>query len=254
MKKSLITIAGFDPSAGAGILLDLKVFAAFGFHGAAVLTAVTIQDTRRVRDVVPLPARLVKDQFSTLARDIDIAGIKVGMAGSGENLAAIAEILGAARGIPKVVDPVFRSSSGARLLDAAAVPGFLAEIRGKASVITPNLEEARRLTGRRVSDVAGMKRAAEEIYALGRIPCLIKGGHLGGDPVDLLYDGKAFVLFGRPRIRKDMHGTGCLLSAAILASLAKGKPLVRACEQAAGFVEKAIRKSARVGRGKPVFS
>jgi hydroxymethylpyrimidine/phosphomethylpyrimidine kinase len=254
MKKTLLTIAGFDPTAGAGVLLDLKVFAAFGFHGTAALTAVTVQDTKRVRRIVPLPARLMKDQVSVLARDIDLVGLKVGMAGSRENLAAIAGILGAARGIPKVVDPVFRSSSGAGLLDPAAVPEFLAAIRGKASLVTPNLDEGGRLVGRRLSDVAGMKRAAEEIYGLGRMPCLIKGGHLEGDPVDLLYDGRSFTLFGRRRLRKEMHGTGCLLSAAILAGLAKGRSLSRACEQASEFVEQAIRASSRVGRGRPIFA
>lgn len=255
MKKSLITIAGFDPSGGAGALLDLRAFAAHGFHGAAVLTAVTVQNTARVAGVTALPPRLVRGQFAALARDIHCAGIKVGMLGTRDNLAEVARILGSARGIPKVVDPIFRSSSGADLLAPAAVPDFLAALRGRASLLTPNLEEAGRLTGRRkrIEDVAVMKRAAEEIFEHGRIPCLVKGGHLEGDPVDVLYDGSRFALLGRRRVRKEAHGTGCLLSAAILAGLARGKSLVLACEAGAAFVEAALREAARVGKGRPVF-
>jgi len=254
MKKTLLTIAGFDPSAGAGVLLDLKVFAAFGFHGTAALTAVTVQDTARVRRVVPLPSRLVRDQVSALRSDIELAGIKVGMAGTRENLAAVARILGAARGIPSVVDPVFRATSGAWLLEGRAISDFLALLRGKASLLTPNLDEARRLTGRRVADLAGMKLAAGEIFERGRVPCLIKGGHLKGNPLDLLYDGKTFAVFGRPRMGKDVHGTGCLLSAAILAGLARGLSLQEACRRASAFVQRAIRGSVRIGGGRPLFA
>ena len=253
MKKSLLTIAGFDPSGGAGVLLDIRTFAALGFHGAAVLTAVTVQNTARVHDAVPLPASLVADQFEVLAGDLAFAGIKVGMVGSRDNVAAVAKILRAVRGKPRVVDPVFRASSGAPLLEGEAIPEFLPAIRGQATVLTPNLEEAGRLVGRRVTDAAGMRAAAEEIYDLGRIPCLIKGGHLAGDPVNLLFDGKACALFGRPRIRKDVHGTGCLFSAALLGYLAKGKTLVKACDLATDYTAEAIRKAVRVGRGRPIF-
>jgi len=254
MKKSLLTIAGFDPSAGAGALLDLKVFGRLGFHGAAVLTAVTVQNTVRVHEMVPLPAGLVADQFEVLAGDIDFAGLKVGMAGLRDNVAAIAKILRAGRARPRVIDPVFRASSGAALLEGDAVPEFLPAIRGQATVLTPNLEEAGRLVGRPIADVAGMREAAEEIYDLGRIPCLIKGGHLVGDPINLLFDGKTWAIFGRPRIRKDVHGTGCLFSAALLAYLAKGKALIKACELATDFTAQAIQAAVRVGRGRPIFA
>jgi hydroxymethylpyrimidine/phosphomethylpyrimidine kinase len=253
MKKILLSVAGFDPSAGAGILLDLKVFGRLGFQGTAVLTAITVQNTVRVHEVVPLPAGLVADQFEVLAGDMDFAGLKIGMAGSRDNLAGIAKILRAGRGRPRVVDPVFRSSSGAPLLDSDAVPDFLPAIRGEATILTPNLEEAGRLTGCRVTDVEGMRAAAEKIYDLGRIPCLVKGGHLAGSPVNLLFDGKTCALFGRPRIRKVVHGTGCLFSAALLGYLARGKALVKACELATDFTAQAIREAVRPGRGRMIF-
>ena len=253
MKKILLSIAGFDPSAGAGTLLDLKVFGRLGFQGAAVLTAITVQNTVRVHEVVPLPAGLVADQFEVLAGDMDFTGLKIGMAGSRDNLAGIAKILRAGRGMPRVVDPVFRASSGAPLLETDAVPEFLPAIRGQATVLTPNIEEAERLTGRRIADVESMRAAAEEIFDLGRVPCLVMGGHLAGDPVNLLFDGKTTALFGRPRIRKDVHGTGCLFSAALLAYLARGKSLVKSCELATDFAAQAIREAVRVGRGRLIF-
>jgi hydroxymethylpyrimidine/phosphomethylpyrimidine kinase len=253
MKKILLSVAGFDPSAGAGTLLDLKVFGRLGFRGVAVLTAVTVQNTVRVHEVIPLPAGLIADQFEVLAGDMTFAGLKIGMAGSRDNLAEIAKILRAGRGRPRVVDPVFRASSGAPLFDTAAVPEFLPAIRGQATVLTPNLEEAGQLTGRPIADVKGMREAAEDIYDLGRIPCLVKGGHLAGDPINLLFDGKTTALFGRPRIRKDVHGTGCLFSAALLGYLARGKALVKACELATDFTAQAIREAVRTGRGRMIF-
>jgi hydroxymethylpyrimidine/phosphomethylpyrimidine kinase len=254
MKKVLLSIAGYDPSAGAGVLLDLKVFARMGFHGTAVITAVTTQDTRSVRSVQALPAKLVREQYRVLAGDLSIAGLKIGMAGSSENLRAIGTILAARRDIPKVVDPVIRSSSGARLLEGAAVPELLGSIRGRATVLTPNLDEAGVLAGAPVRDIAGMKAAAETIYARCRVPCLVTGGHLEKEAVNLLYDGRRITLYGKPKIDKDVHGTGCFFSACLLGYLAQGRPLARACELATELTYAAIRAAIRLGRGRPLLA
>jgi hydroxymethylpyrimidine kinase/phosphomethylpyrimidine kinase len=254
MRKVLLSVAGLDPSAGAGILLDLKVFARLGFHGTAVVTALTTQNTRSVKNVYVLPPSLVREQFRVLSADLAIAGIKIGMAGSRENLRAIGTILAAHKGIPKVVDPVVRSSSGARLLERAAVPDLLGKIRGRATVLTPNLDEAGLLAGMPVQDLSGMADAAKAIYDFCRVPCLIKGGHLEKKAVNLLYDGRRVYLYARPKIDMDVHGTGCFFSACLLGYLAQGRPLTRAGELATEFTYRAIRAAVRVGRGRCLIS
>ena len=253
MKKVLLSVAGYDPSGGAGVLLDLRVFARMGFHGTAVLTALTTQNTRLVKDVYALPAGLVREQFRILAGDLSIAGLKIGMAGSRENLKAIGSILAAAKGVPKVVDPVIRSSSGARLLEGTAISELLGAIRRRATVLTPNLDEAGLLAGAPVRDIAGMKDAAEAIYDVCRVPCLVTGGHLEKEAVNLLFDGRRVSLFGKPKIDKDVHGTGCFFSACLLAYLARGRRLADACRLATELTYRAIRSAACVGRGRPLM-
>jgi len=256
MTKSLISLAGFDPSAGAGVLLDLRVFAHHGFHGAAVLTAVTAQNTQAVRDVQALPASLVLKQFEALAADLHIVGIKVGMLGGGSGIRALRLILERTRNIPRVVDPVFRSSSGKWLLDRKSIPAYLAAIKGKASLFTPNIPEAEMILCLKISDEEGLKSAARRIYELIGVPCLLKGGHQGdyGDKIrDVFFDGRRFVLFSHKKIRKDVHGTGCFLSSTALAYLAKGWPLERACRQAVEETLGAVARSRPIGRGRPLI-
>jgi hydroxymethylpyrimidine/phosphomethylpyrimidine kinase len=254
MKKVLLSAAGYDPSGGAGVLLDVKVFQHFGFCGAGIVTAVTIQNTQSVKYTFCPQARILKDQYEMLAKDLVFSGIKVGMAGSRENVKIIGKILAANKNIPRVIDPVFRSSSGAWLLGKNAIPSFIREIRGRASILTPNLEEAGLITGRKVKSIEDMKEAAEKIYVLTRIPCLIKGGHLVKEAVNLLYDGRRTFLFGNPKINKDVHGTGCFFSSSLLCYLALGKPLGKACELATELTFTAIKTAVRIGRGRHVIS
>lgn len=252
MKKTLLTIAGFDPSSGAGVTLDLKIFRAFGFYGAAAVTAVTVQNTRGARSVHPLPGRLLASQVRALSTDMRLAGIKVGMAATAENVKIIARVLASHRGLPRVMDPILRASSGIRLLEKKAVADLLNTIRGKATVITPNLSEAEALSGRRVRDVETMAEAARVISERCGMPCLVKGGHLEGAAVNVLYDGRRTFFIGRTRLRKNVHGTGCLFSAALVCELALGRPLPTAAARATDFVHDAILKAVRAGRGRPV--
>jgi len=254
MKKVLLTIAGFDPSGGAGVLLDTAVFRRLGFHGAAVLTALTAQGPAGVRNVRPVEPSVVRSQYRALVRDLVPAGIKVGMAATAANLAAVGRILDRHTSVPRVIDPVLRSSSGAWLLERTAVPGFLDAVRGRASLLTPNLEEAGRLSGRPVTTIADMEAAAREIFDRTGVPCLVKGGHLAGDAVNVLFDGRRVYLFGKPRLRKDVHGTGCFFSAALLAFLARGRSLPRAGELATEMTRNGIRAARPIGRGRAVFS
>jgi hydroxymethylpyrimidine/phosphomethylpyrimidine kinase len=250
----LLSIAGYDPSGGAGILLDIRVFEQLGFRGAGVLTAVTAQNASRVEAVFPLSGRLVRRQFEALAVEARIAGIKVGMTASLENLAAAVRILAAHSVIPRVVDPVFRSSSGAPLLERRGIERFLGLLRGRASLVTPNLEEASVLAAVPVKTAGDMKEAARRIHGASGVPCLVKGGHLADVAVDLLFDGMKFTAFRHARVEKSVHGSGCFLSAAILAYLAAGCSLEEACRRAVALTVRAIRKAVTVHGGRAVFS
>jgi hydroxymethylpyrimidine/phosphomethylpyrimidine kinase len=254
MMKNLLSIAGYDPSGGAGSGLDIRVFARLGFRGFGILTAVTAQNAAGVKKAFPLPAGLVRSQYLAMAEEMSLAGIKIGMVGTGENLAAVARILAANPSLPRVVDPVFRSSSGAPLFEPRAVRRFLEILGGNASLITPNLDEAAALTGRRVGTVEGMKDAARTIFQAGSIPCLLKGGHLGGAAADVLFDGKACTVFRHARVAGEVHGTGCFLSAAILGFLAKGLDLEPACRRAIRMTVEAVRRAEPVGKARAVFS
>jgi hydroxymethylpyrimidine/phosphomethylpyrimidine kinase len=253
MTKNLLSIAGYDPSGGAGVLLDIAVFARLGFHGFGALTAVTAQDPRRVARVFPLSARAVEGQVERLAATAAFSGIKVGMIGTTANLRSVARILARNERVPRVIDPVFRSTSGALLLEEAAWPCFLDVLEGKADLITPNLDEAEALTGRPVRSVAAMSRAAKRITLRSGIPCLVKGGHLRGQAVDVLHDGRESTTFEHPRVVKDVHGTGCYLTAAILGHLAGGFPLKDACRRGIAEVERAIRAAVPAGENRWVF-
>ncbi|MBN1938487.1 MAG: hydroxymethylpyrimidine/phosphomethylpyrimidine kinase [Candidatus Aminicenantes bacterium] len=250
----LVTIAGFDPSGGAGVLLDTSVFKALGFHGTAVLTAVTVQNTSTVVRVRTLSPRLVRDQFLALKRDLAVAGLKVGMAGSAANIQEIGRLLARHTDIPRVVDPVLRSSSGRALAGKASALHYLRALHGRAEVLTPNLAEAARLSGRPVRTVAEMRDAAAAVFDRTGIPCLVKGGHLPGAPVNLLYDGKHIALFGIKRLRRDVHGTGCFFSAALLGFLVRKGDLFAAAEAATEWTHRAIVSSIRIGRGRAVFT
>jgi hydroxymethylpyrimidine/phosphomethylpyrimidine kinase len=253
MTKNLVSIAGYDPSGGAGVLLDIGVFENLGHRGFGVLTAVTAQSPERVDRVFPVAARAVTAQFARLAGTAAVAGIKVGMLATAENLAAAARILAGNAPVPRIVDPVFRSSSGTVLLEKAAWAGFLAALRGKADLITPNLDEAGMLEGAPVRTVPDMRSAAQAISRSARMPCLLKGGHLDGPAVDLLYDGKTFTAFEHERQAKSVHGTGCYLSSAILAFMADGRPLEEACALGIARVGRAIRVAVPAAGGRWTF-
>ncbi len=252
--KVLLSIAGYDPSSGAGLVLDLAVFRRVGFGGVGLLTAATAQNTRRVYSSYAPPPKFLLLQYQTLRRDFSFAGIKTGMIGYRKNIPVINRILTEHPRVPIVVDPVFQASSGFWLLEKGAIPFYLSHLKSKISVITPNLAEASLITADKVTTLAEMKEAARRIVDLVEAPCFIKGGHLARGATDLLYDGKRFYLFEKERIKKDVHGTGCFLSASLLCFLVKGYPLPKACELASAFTHAAIKKAIPFGRGKPIFS
>jgi hydroxymethylpyrimidine kinase/phosphomethylpyrimidine kinase len=253
MKKNLLSIAGYDPSGGAGVLLDVRVFERLGFQGMAILTALTVQNTRKVQSVHPLAPRTLMAQYTALSRDVSFAGIKAGMLGSKANIAALARILSKHPDLPRVIDPVLRASSGAPLLSEDTVPFLLRAVRCHASLLTPNLKEASLMAGIPVTSPQDMREAARIIYERTKNPCLIKGGHLEQSAVNILYDGCRTVVYGHEKIKKDVHGTGCFLSAVVLAYLARGLSLENACGRAADLTHEAIIKAIQPGKGRSLF-
>lgn len=252
-KRVLLSLAGFDPSAGAGIILDIKVFEYLNFHGMGIISAVTSQNTREIKNIHYLPPGYLWDQFQALNEDVQIQGIKIGMVGCRENLKFIAKILDRIPEIPKIIDPVLQSSSGTWLLEKEAIPSYLNTIKDKATLITPNLDEAYLLTGIEISDISHMKTAAEILFSRLKFPCLIKGGHFPHAVTDLFFDGKQFVPIENKKIIKRVHGTGCFLSSSILAFLVGGASLVEACQKAAELTHKAILQAVSVGQGQDLI-
>ena len=250
--RRAITIAGSDSGGGAGIQADLKTFSAFGVYGLSVLTAITAQNTLGVQGVQVLPPDFVTLQIRSVLSDIGADAGKTGMLATKEIVAAVAREVGAFRLRNLVVDPVMVSATGHRLLDEDAVEAVRMFLIPLATVVTPNLDEAAILWGEKIEDLDGMKEAARAIKALGPQYVLVKGGHLAGPRVfDVLYDGKGFEVRDAPKIpTENTHGSGCTLSAAIAAGLAKGCLVKEAVETAQRYIHAAIASGLKIGKGK----
>lgn len=247
------TVAGSDPSAGAGLQADLKTFAACGVYGASVVTAVTAQDTTGVAAIHPVPAGMVAAQLDAVAGDLDPAAWKTGMLGDEEVVAAVAAGLRRHRAGNLVVDPVMRSTSGRGLLSGPGTEALVALLLPLALVVTPNLEEAAVLTGRPVGGVEEAREAGWALCALGPRVAVVTGGHLAGDRVvDVVCDvasGRCLEL-EHPRVPgRGTHGTGCTLSAAVAAFLARGTPALDAVTSARAYVQAALRRAPGLGSG-----
>lgn len=238
-----LTIAGSDPSGGAGLQADLKTFHRFGVYGEAVVTLITVQNTVLLERVETLSPDLVLAQIRAVLADIPPRAAKTGVLGNVAVMEAVAE---AAKSFdfPLVVDPVMISKHGARL-------GDVSSLVSRAYLLTPNLDEAAELAGFPVDNRGSMMRAAEALISMGARNVLVKGGHLAGDALDLLYlEGGEVHEFSAARIETPhTHGTGCTYSAAITAELAKGTGLVQAVSLAKTFVTEAIRSNPGLGRG-----
>ncbi|HVX67386.1 MAG TPA: bifunctional hydroxymethylpyrimidine kinase/phosphomethylpyrimidine kinase [Bryobacteraceae bacterium] len=244
-----LTIAGSDPSGGAGIQADLKTFHQFGVYGQAVITLLTVQNSVRVSRVECVPAGLVTDQIRAVFEDIPPGAAKSGALGNAAIIEAVAA-LAAAFHFPLVVDPVMISKHGAPLVDAAAREAIARCLVPHAFLVTPNLEEAAALTGTAVNDKSAMLEAGRRLCGMGAKAALVKGGHLDGPAADILYTEGRFYRFAAPRVAtRHTHGTGCTYSAAITASLAAGSDLVSSVERAKQFMNDAIATAPGLGAG-----
>ena len=246
-----LTIAGSDSGGGAGIQADLKTFQAFGVFGTTALTAVTAQNTLGVQAIHPIPIDVVRAQIDSVASDLRPDGVKSGMLANAELVQAVAEAIRAHDLRKYVLDPVMVATSGDRLLDKDAEAALRTELLPLASLITPNLHEARILTGLSIETLEEMRSAARALVEMGAGAALVKGGHMeGGALVDLLWDGVREVTWRRSRLdTRHTHGTGCTLSAAAAAGLARGFPLPEAVDRAVDFVARAIKTAPGLGQG-----
>ena len=254
----VLTIAGFDPSSGAGVTADVKTIAAHACYGVACITALTVQSTSGVRRVEPIDPALVSDTLEELEADLEIAAVHIGMLGSGKVVKAVADCLqdrsGQKRRFPNIVlDPILRSSSGSELLDAAGVRLLKERLISLADVITPNVDEAAALTGLKVSNLDEMKAASAKLHQMGASNVVITGGHLER-AVDLLSfqtrRGIEQEVFKAERQRSNStHGTGCAFATAMACHLALERGVAEATLLAKTYVSAAIANGQNVGRG-----
>jgi hydroxymethylpyrimidine/phosphomethylpyrimidine kinase len=248
--SSVLTIAGSDSSGGAGIQADLKTIAALGGYGMSVITALTAQNTLGVEGILEVPVEFIEKQFDTVARDIPIDAAKTGMLVSPAIVRAVAGRIREHRVEKLLVDPVMISKNGTPLLDEEARKVLVAELLPLAFIVTPNIPEAESLARGGIASVGDMKRAAKKIFGLGPHNVLVKGGHLSGEAVDILYDGKGFHAFSSERIEtRNTHGTGCTYGAAIATGIARGLAVREAVERAKRYMDTALRFSLSMGAG-----
>jgi hydroxymethylpyrimidine/phosphomethylpyrimidine kinase len=256
---TLISIAGFDPSGGAGVLADIKTFAAFGCYGTAAITSITSQSTVAVYGAYHSPADVLRAQIDPIISDFKIAAVKIGMLPNQEIIEVVAETIERYSLQNVVLDPVISSTSGFKLVDETKI--LIERMFPLADVITPNIPEAELLTGMKIEDPDGMKRAARALHELCRAQShgsyrnavLVKGGHLpdpNAEATDVLDDGREFHLFNAPRITtRNAHGTGCTLSSAIAALLARGHEIPEAVPVAKRYLEAALHAAPKLGHG-----
>jgi hydroxymethylpyrimidine kinase/phosphomethylpyrimidine kinase len=252
MIPNVLSIAGFDPSGGAGAAADLKTFAALGCNGMAVITALTAQNTQGVKALHVPPADFAAAQIGAIFEDIEVAAVKIGMLACGAIVEEVAERLALYKPRFIVLDPVLAATSGDALSTSDTAQAIVRHLFPLATLITPNISEAARLSGHVIAqDLEGMRRAAMLLAARGAKAVLIKGGHISSTVCeDLLFDGNSYHLFSAPRIAtRNTHGTGCTLSSAIAAYLAQGKALGEAIGAAKTYLSGALAAADQLSAG-----
>jgi hydroxymethylpyrimidine/phosphomethylpyrimidine kinase len=246
----VLTIAGFDPSGGAGIVADLKTFAAHNCYGVAAITALTVQNTQGVLAVHPVEASILGASLEALADDMELRAVKIGMLANGANARRVAGFLKDRGALPSVLDPVVHATSGMPLLDQEGLDFLREHLLRQATVVTPNLAEAAALTGLKVESIEEMKAAARRLLEIGARAVVVTGGHLD-KAVDVFADPGTLESYASDRVKPDYtHGTGCTFSSALAANLALGRALPEAVVLAKAYVAESIRKAYAIGLGR----
>lgn len=249
----VLSIAGSDPSGGAGIQVDLKVFQALGAYGMAVPAALTVQNSKGVSSVFPVLPNIVTQQVESLLADLKPHAVKTGMLLTWKNVEAVAAAVKRFSIKNLVIDPVLQSSSGKILLQPAALTSLKKKLLPLTLIVTPNIPEAEILAGQSITSETDMDFAAGKILDMGPSYVLFKGGHKKGPAMDTLYGGKTVLSFSTARRKGEFHGTGCVLSAAITVFIAGGYPVEKAVEKAKEFVDKMLKAARPVGKGKTKY-
>uniref|UniRef100_UPI001D0F291A bifunctional hydroxymethylpyrimidine kinase/phosphomethylpyrimidine kinase n=1 Tax=Candidatus Magnetaquicoccus inordinatus TaxID=2496818 RepID=UPI001D0F291A len=247
----LLTVAGSDPTAGAGLQADLKTVTALGGYGVTAVTAITVQDTRQVYRVVPVPGELVAQQMRACLNELPVQGIKLGMLATQEIVMAVAAVLAEWPTIPVVADPVLAGTGGGTLLDAGGRVALLQHLLPRITLLTPNVPEAAALTGRSITSADQREAALRQLAEISGQSVLLTGGHVAGEEVtDLLWDKGQLHTFTHSRISGGpFHGTGCTLASAIALGLAQGKSMPEAVQRAQQWVRRTMLESLALGKG-----
>jgi hydroxymethylpyrimidine kinase/phosphomethylpyrimidine kinase len=237
-----LTLAGFDPSGGAGVLADCRAFEFFGIHGAAIITALTSQGPFKVSRVEPVSSDWIADSAKVLSDQTNVVAIKIGMLANADTVKSVVRALEYWKAIPVVLDPVLDASDGTPLIDAEGAAEMQRRLFEKTMVITPNAGEAARLCGRPVTNADEATAAGEQLLEMGVQAVVVKGGHLPGPPIDTLITGEGRWVFEGERLAGRVHGTGCAFSSAIAANLALGRELPEAVLEAKKYVAELFRR------------
>lgn len=247
---NILSIAGSDPSSGAGIQGDMKTFNAFGTYGLSVVTAITSQNTKRFLDVKPVMASLVKSQIKSVLEDFHIDAIKIGMVYDNQTIKVIHSELERVK-IPIILDPIFKSTTGGDLQMKEAFADYKKLLIPLSYIITPNVQEAEKISGIKIKSLKDMKKAAKKIQKMGAKNVIIKGGHFlsGSKIVDILLENKKFHTFSHDRLKFENHGGGCTFSASICANIARGKKLSNAVDDARLFTIESMKNATKIGSG-----
>jgi len=254
VSRPLLCIGGYDPSAGTGILADLRAARAAGSGALAVVSTLTAQSSGAVRGARRVPRGWIRAQIAALEEETTFGAVKTGLLADPAAIREVASWYRRSGAGPLVVDPVLAAGDGTPFVSGAARAALVRQLLPLAALITPNRGEAEILSGGAVRDLRGMERAARRIAGLGAAAVLIKGGHMPGGPVDLLYDGRVHLLRGAARLRGRWHGLGCHLASAIGARLAMGDPLVRAVRLGRACLARGMRRPSLTPSGRLVAS
>lgn len=241
--NNILTIAGFDPSSGAGITKDLDVFFSLGMHGVSVPTCIVNQNPMGVTDVYPIPPEQFSQMLNTVNDGIRLDGIKIGVMLDEFHVDVLSDFISSVKDIPVVLDPIISAKNDTQLLTVNGLRVLIDSVFPKTTVITPNTEEAAIITKDRINNIDDMQKAARAMLDMGINAVVIKGGHLDGEPIDILYDGRELTKWYKKRVKRDIHGTGCTFSSALLAFLVKGQNLKNAFDSAEKYMLYSIEKS-----------
>ena len=249
MKRAL-SIAGSDCSGGAGIQADLKTFSAHGLYGMTVITSVVAENTFRVTDYQDIRPDIIEKQIDDIFVDIPPDAVKIGMLSCSGTMVAVEERLRKWKPSNIVIDPVMYAKNGCALMEESAISTLVSRVVPIADLITPNIPEAEKITGTIIKTLDDMRQAARLIHGMGCKAVVVKGGHLEGDAIDILYDGNEFYEYSALRVEtKHTHGTGCTFSSAIASNLALGAPIHLAVEKAKAYINDAIVHAPKLGKG-----